>query len=78
MTSHDQEAFVARVIRVGAANTAGSGVVFYAALADTKESALAAIRKAVKPGDCVEMTDGKLSAETAQALALVPGRARPM
>jgi hypothetical protein len=52
--------------------------VFYAALAETEESALAAIREAVKPGDYVEMTDGKLSAETTRALALVPGRARPM
>jgi hypothetical protein len=78
MPSQDQKAFLARVTRVGASNSAGSGVVFHAALSETEESALAAMREAVKPGGYVEMTDGELSAETTRALALVPGRAGPM
>lgn len=69
---------MARVTMAGGANTAGNRVVFYAALADTPESALVAIRKAVKSADYVEMTDGKLSPETARALDLKPGVAKAM
>jgi hypothetical protein len=47
-------------------------------LADTKEGALAAIREAVQPGGYVEMTDGKLSSETARALEMQPGQAKAM
>jgi hypothetical protein len=39
---------------------------------------MAAIQAAVQPDDYVEMTDGKLSPETAVALGLEPGIARPM
>ena len=78
MNDPSRRAYVARVTRVGAADRAGSGVVFYAALADTKESALAAIREAVSPADYVEMTDGRLSPETARALGLQPGIAKAM
>jgi hypothetical protein len=73
-----ERAYVARVTRVGAANKAGSGVVFYAVLANTKQGALTAIQAAVQPADYVEMTDGSLSPETARALGLQPGRAKAM
>jgi hypothetical protein len=78
MTGQNQRAYVARVTRVGAASTTGNGVVFYAALADTRESALVAIREAVRPGDYVEITDGRLSPDTAEALGLRPGVAKAM
>jgi hypothetical protein len=78
MTNDDQRAYVARVTRVGAASKAGSGVVFYAVLAETKQGALAAIEAAVQPADYVEMTDGKLSPETVTALHLQPGQAKAM
>jgi hypothetical protein len=78
MRDEDQTAYVARVTRVGAASKAGSGVVFYAVLADTKKGALAAIEAAVQPADYVEMTDGKLSPETVRALDLQPGQAKAM
>jgi hypothetical protein len=78
MRDHDQTAYVARVTRVGAGSKAGSGVVFYAVLAETKQGALAAIQAAVQPADYVEMTDGKLSPETARALDLQSGQAKAM
>jgi hypothetical protein len=77
--NHDQGAYVARVTtRVGAPSDAGSGVAFYAVLADTKAAALAAIQATVKPADYVEMTDGRLSPKTARALDLQPGQAKAM
>jgi hypothetical protein len=78
MTNDDKRAYVARVTRVGAASKAGSGVVFYAVLADTQQGALAAIQAAVQPAAYVEMTDGKLSSETVRALDLQPGQAKAM
>jgi hypothetical protein len=78
MPTRNQRAYVARVTRPNATGAAGSGIVFYAVLASTKDAALAAIREAVQPGDYVEMTDGKLSPETARALDLKPGQAKAM
>jgi hypothetical protein len=49
-----------------------------ARLADTTQNAIAAIQAAVQPDAYVEMTDGKLSPETARALDLQPGAAKAM
>jgi hypothetical protein len=78
VTRENQRAFVARVTRVGVESTAGNGVVFYAVLADTRGSALAAVQEVVSPGDHVEITDGRLSPDTARALDLQPGQAKAM
>ena len=67
-----QRAFVARVSRRDH-QAAHRRIVFYATLAASKEAALSAIINAVGPDDYVEMTDGRLSAETAVALGLTPG-----
>ena len=69
---------MARVTRPDATGAAGRTTLFYAVLADTRQSALAAIREAAQPGDYVELSEGRLSPETAQALGLIPGLAKPM
>ena len=78
MQDPDQRAYVARVTRPDATGAAGRVTLFYAVLADTRQSAFSAIREAAQPGDYVELTEGRLSAETTQALGLIPGVAKPM
>ena len=76
MQKPNERAYVARVTRLGG-NARGS-VVFYAVVADSKVAAAAAVRDAVRPDDYVELTDGMLSPETAQALGLRRGVAKAM
>ena len=64
--------------RPDASGAAGRTTLFYAALSDTRERALAAIQEVVQPGDYVELTEGRLSPDTTQALGLIPGVAKPM
>jgi hypothetical protein len=78
MQDPDQRAYVARVTRPDATGAAGRTTLFYAVLSDTKELALAAIQEVVEPGDYVELTEGRLSRETTEALGLIPGVAKPM
>jgi hypothetical protein len=78
MKDPDQRAYVARVTRPDATGDAGRTTLFYAVLSETRAQALAAIREAAQPGDYVELTEGRLSPETAEALGLIPGVAKPM
>jgi hypothetical protein len=78
MQDPDQRAYVARVTRPDATRATGRTTAFYAVLSDTREQALAAIREAAQPGDYVELTEGRLTPETAEALGLVAGVAKPM
>jgi hypothetical protein len=75
MRNHDQRAYIGRVTRPIAAGAAGK-TLFYAALSDTRQTALEAIRTAAQPGDYVELTDTTLSPETTKALDLLPGIAK--
>lgn len=50
--------------------------VLYIAMADTKETALEAVRKLVSPNNGLEINGLPLSAETAKALGLRPGEVR--
>jgi non-ribosomal peptide synthetase component F len=78
MQDPDQRTYVARVTRPDATGAAGRTTLFYAVLSDTRAQALAAIRQAAQPGDYVGLTEGRLSPETAVALGLIPGVAKPM
>jgi hypothetical protein len=78
MKDPEQRAYVARVTRPDATGAAGRTTVFYAVLSDRRAQALASIQEAVQPGDYVELTEGRLSPETAKALGLIPGVARAM
>jgi hypothetical protein len=78
MQDPDKRAYVARVTRPDATGAAGRTTLFYAVISDTRAEALAAIKAGSQSGDYVELTEGRLSSETAQALGLIPGVARPM
>lgn len=71
MSEDVNRAYVARVSQHDP-DAPHSRRTFYAVVALSQNAAYAAIREVFGPSDYVEMTDGKLSPETAATLGLVP------
>ena len=78
MIEPNQTAFIVKVARADADRPNGRLTIFYAVIADDAESGVQLVREAVKEDADVELTEGRLSQETAQAIGLTPGYARAL
>ena len=78
MIEPNQTALIVKVTRPDADMPAGRVTVFYAVIADDTESAVRLVKEAVKDDAEVELTEARLSQDTAQMIGLTPGYARAL
>ncbi|MDR7040576.1 hypothetical protein J2X36_005359 [Methylobacterium sp. BE186] len=78
MIEPDQTAHIVKVSWQDEGTTAGRQTMFYAALTESPEEAVELVRQAVKADAEVELTEARLSQDTAQAIDLLPGFARAL
>ncbi|MBM0206172.1 hypothetical protein JNW90_26525 [Micromonospora sp. STR1s_5] len=78
MMEADARTYVVRVSRHDDRQPHRRVTRFFAVMADSETEALEAVRSVAEPGDFIEQTDGRLLPETARALGLLPGVAKPM
>ncbi|GJE35856.1 hypothetical protein [Methylobacterium oxalidis] len=78
MIEPNQTAHIVKVSWCDAGIPDGRLTMFYAALTESPEEAVDLVRQAVKPDAEVELTEARLSQDTAQAIELLPGFARAL
>ena len=78
MIEPNQTAFIVKVARADADMPNGRLTIFYAIIADDAASGVRLVKEAVKEDADVELTEARLSQETAQAIGLTPGYARAL
>ncbi|MGV7030863.1 hypothetical protein [Methylobacterium symbioticum] len=78
MIEPNQTALIVKVTRADAEMPTGQVTVFYAIIAEDAESAVRLVKEAVKDDAEVELTEARLSQDTAQMISLTPGYARAL
>ncbi|WP_336491771.1 hypothetical protein [Methylobacterium nigriterrae] len=78
MIEPNQTAHIVKVSWCDEGMRNGRLTMFYAALTESPEEAVALVRQAVKADAEVELTEARLSQDTAQAIDLLPGFARAL
>ncbi|AWN40112.1 hypothetical protein [Methylobacterium durans] len=78
MIEPNQTAYILKVSWRDAGIPDGPLTMFYAALTGSPEEAVELVRQAVKADAEVELTEARLSQDTAQAIDLLPGFARAL
>ena len=78
MIEPNQTAFIVKVARADADMPNKRLTLFYAVIADDAETGVRLVREVVKEDAEVELTDGRLSQDTAYAIGLTPGFARAL
>jgi hypothetical protein len=68
-----ERGYVARATHSRGSGALGTRTTFYAVIANTEDSALASVRRAVRPGDHVEILDCRLPPDTAKVLGVRSG-----
>lgn len=78
MIEPNQTAFIVKVTWPDADMPNGRLTMFYAVLADDPETGVQIVKNAVKADAEVELSEARLSQDTAQAIGLLPGYARAL
>lgn len=78
MIEPNQTALIVKVTRPDTDMPNGRVTVFYAVIAENAESVERLVREAVKDDAEVELTEARLSQDTAQMIGLEPGFARAL
>ncbi|GJD57962.1 hypothetical protein [Methylobacterium dankookense] len=78
MIEPNQTALIVKVTRADAEMPTGRVTVFYAIIAEDAGSAVRLVKEAVKDDAEVELTEARLSQDTAQMIGLIPGYARAL
>lgn len=78
MIEPNQTALIVKVTCADVEMPTGRVTVFYAIIAEDAESAVRLVKEAVKDNAEVELTEARLSQDTAQMIGLTPGYARAL